>query len=136
VGVIVELLVLLPSLLVVELFRRTRSRQSALHPSNRRSTSIQLPWWCVFVTYGLCLMLVALSIFFLMVRGIEFGDEKAQQWLWSLLSGFFSSILFIQPLKVDFSRAAIVRQRSPVALSLLGRVSDSVSDIAVQAKDR
>jgi hypothetical protein len=35
-------------------------------------------------------------------RGIEFGDEKAQQWLWSLLSGFFSSILFLQPLKVDF----------------------------------
>jgi hypothetical protein len=100
VGVIVELLVLLPSLLVVQLFRRTRSRQSAPRPSNKRSTSMRLPWWCVFVSYGLCLALVALSIFFLIVRGIEFGDEKAQQWLMSLLCGFFSSILFIQPLKV------------------------------------
>lgn len=36
-----------------------------------------------------------------MVRGIEFGDLKSQKWLTSLLTGFFSSIFFIQPLKVN-----------------------------------
>jgi hypothetical protein len=39
-------------------------------------------------------------MFFIIVRGIEFGDLKTQKWLTSLLSGLFSSILLIQPIKV------------------------------------
>ena len=46
------------------------------------------------------MILVGLSIFFIIVRGIEFGDLKTQQWLTSILSGFFSSILLTQPLKI------------------------------------
>ena len=45
-------------------------------------------------------MLTAVSIFFLIVRGIEFGDLKTQKWLTSLISGFFSSILLTQPIKI------------------------------------
>jgi hypothetical protein len=45
-------------------------------------------------------LLVAVSIFFLIVEGIEFGDLKTQKWLTSLISGFFSSIFLIQPIKV------------------------------------
>ena len=59
-----------------------------------------LPWWWIFIIYGLCILLVALSIFFIIARGIEFGDLKTQQWLGSILTGFFSSVLFTQPLKV------------------------------------
>jgi hypothetical protein len=33
-------------------------------------------------------------------RGIEFGDQKTQQWLTSILSKIFSSILLTQPLKI------------------------------------
>jgi hypothetical protein len=40
------------------------------------------------------------SLFFIIVRGIEFGDAKIQKWLTSLLSSFFSSIVLVQPLKV------------------------------------
>ena len=58
------------------------------------------PWWCIFVAYGLCVLLVGLSIIFIIARGIEFGDLKTQKWLISILSGFFSSILLTQPLKV------------------------------------
>ena len=39
-------------------------------------------------------------MFFLIVRGIEFGDVKTQKWLVSILSGFLSSVLLTQPLKV------------------------------------
>ena len=46
--------------------------------------------------------MAVVSIFFIIVRGIEFGDLKCQKWLTSLLSSFFSSILVIQPLKVSF----------------------------------
>ncbi len=62
------------------------------------------PWWCIFIAYGLCAIVVGVSIVFIIARGIEFGDEKTQKWLTSVLSGFFSSILLTQPLKVTFFR--------------------------------
>ncbi len=118
IGIIVELLSLFPSLLIVQLFQRLRPRQQSLSPLqqalinlNRRQSTINnnvkskqskfsLPWWWIFITYGLCLLLVGLSIFFIIIRGIEFGDLKTQKWLTSILAGFFSSIFLTQPLKV------------------------------------
>jgi len=58
------------------------------------------PWWFLFIAYGLSFILFVISTFFIIVRGIQFGDLKTQKWLTSLISGFFSSILLIQPLKV------------------------------------
>jgi hypothetical protein len=55
---------------------------------------LTFPWWCIFEAYGLSLLLAIVSIFFLIARGIEFGDLKTQKWL-------TSSILLIQPTKVN-----------------------------------
>jgi hypothetical protein len=66
----------------------------------KHKKELSFPWWCLFIAYGLCLILVGISILFLIARGIEFGDLKSQQWLTSILSGFFSSIFLTQPLKV------------------------------------
>jgi hypothetical protein len=49
----------------------------------------------------LSLIISGISMFFIIVRGIEFGDLKTQKWLTSLISGFFSSIFLIQPMKVN-----------------------------------
>ncbi|CAF1602837.1 unnamed protein product, partial [Adineta ricciae] len=95
IGVVTELLALLPSLLVVQLFQRLRSRGE----TNKRS-KLTLPWWWIFIAYGVCFLLVSVSIFFIIARGIEFGDLKAQKWLTSILTGFFSSVLLTQPMKV------------------------------------
>ncbi|CAF4379340.1 unnamed protein product, partial [Adineta steineri] len=43
---------------------------------------------------------IVISIFFIIIRGIEFGDVKTQQWLTSVLTGFFSSVIFTQPIKI------------------------------------
>ncbi len=139
---IVDLFALIPSLLLVQLFRRLRSRQKQISPlrqamykikphlqmfvefkmksicsiffcfsqsdvdekKSKVKSSFTFPWWCIFIAYGLCIILVGLSIIFIIARGIEFGDEKTQKWLTSILSGFFSSILLTQPLKVTFFR--------------------------------
>ena len=45
--------------------------------------------------------MTVVSVFFIIVRGIEFGDVKCQKWLTSLLSSFFSSVILVQPLKVS-----------------------------------
>jgi hypothetical protein len=58
------------------------------------------PWWCLFIAYGISFIVVVTSTFFIIVRGIQFGDLKTRKWLTSLISGFFSSILLLQPLKV------------------------------------
>ncbi len=117
IGIIVELLSLLPSLLIVQLFQRLRSRKQILSPlqqafvnlnrqltisndTNSKRSRFSLAWWWIFIIYGLCFLLVGVSMFFIIIRGIEFGDLKSQKWLTSILAGFFSSILFTQPLKI------------------------------------
>ncbi|CAF3969202.1 unnamed protein product, partial [Adineta steineri] len=115
IGIIVELFALIPSLLIVQLFRRLQSRKKQISPLHQTLYKIKpelninekqikkkfsFPWWCIFIAYGLSILLVGLSIIFIIARGIEFGDEKTQKWLISILSGFFSSIIFTQPLKI------------------------------------
>ena len=118
-----EMISLIPSLLIVQLFRRIRPRKkplllsplrqamfgqnaATLNPSTsvrvKKKGPITLPWWCLFIAYGLSLIFILISIFFIIVRGIEFGDLKTQQWITSIVTGFFSSILLTQPIKVLF----------------------------------
>lgn len=116
-GIIIEFLSLLVSLLLVQFFRRIRSRQNQISPLNQALIKIQseskikkeksksgltFPWWCIFIAYGISFLLIGLSILFIIARGIEFGDLKSQKWLTSILTGFFSSIFLTQPLKVLF----------------------------------
>jgi hypothetical protein len=115
IGIIVDLFALIPSILLVQFFRRIRIRQQQISPLHqalykiqanveikvrRQKSRLTLPWWYLFVAYGLCLILTGISIFFIIVRGIEFGDLKTQKWLTSILTGFFSSIFLTQPFKI------------------------------------
>lgn len=106
---------MIPSLLLVQIFRRLRSRRpsiSALHQtvsqlkpnttikSQSSNKSFTFPWWFIFIAYGLSIILVGVSILFIIARGIEFGDTKTQQWLISIVTSFCSSVLLTQPLKI------------------------------------
>jgi cbb3-type cytochrome oxidase subunit 3 len=73
-----------------------------LPQNNTNEKKKRLPWWCIFIVYGSCIILVGISILFTIARGIEFGDLKTKQWLTSVLTGFFSSIFLTQPIKVLF----------------------------------
>jgi hypothetical protein len=75
-------------------------RETIVEYNKKKKSKLTFPWWCLFLAYGLSLLLVGISIFFLIVEGIEFGDLKIQKWLTSLISGFFSSIFLLQPIKV------------------------------------
>ncbi|CAF4158129.1 unnamed protein product, partial [Adineta steineri] len=119
IGIIVELFILISSVLIVQFFRRIQPRQQVsrlrealykIQPSRKTSTnvhaitkkksSITFPWWCLFIAYGLSMIIIIISIFFIIVRGIEFGDVKTQQWLTSVVTGFFSSVILTQPIKI------------------------------------
>ncbi|CAF1484404.1 unnamed protein product, partial [Adineta steineri] len=120
IGIIVELFTLISSVLIVQFFRRIRPRQQVsrlrealykiqpsrktsstnVHAITKKKSSITFPWWCLFIAYGLSMIIIVISIFFIIVRGIEFGDVKTQQWLTSVVTGFFSSVILTQPIKI------------------------------------
>ncbi|CAF4394520.1 unnamed protein product, partial [Adineta steineri] len=115
----VELFTLISTFLIVQFFRRIQPRQQIsrlrealykIKPTQQISStnvpaikkkkySITFPWWCLYIAYGLSMIIIIISIFFIIVRGIEFGDIKTQQWLTSVLTGFFSSVVLTQPIK-------------------------------------
>ena len=122
IGVLVEFLSFIPSLFLVQLFRRSKQRpskenelsflqktlinlkrgkQSEISMMKKRKSSWKFPWWCLYLGYILSFIFIGISIFFIIIRGIQFGDLKTQKWLISLIIGFFSSIFFTQPLKVN-----------------------------------
>jgi hypothetical protein len=114
IGIIVDLFALIASILLVQFFRRIRTRQQHISPLHqtlyiiearveikmkKQKSGLKFPWWCSFVVYGLYLILTGISIFFIIVRGIEFGDLKSQKWLTSILTGFFPRYFLLNRLK-------------------------------------
>ena len=95
---------------------------------NKRKGPVTFPWWCLIIAYILSYLAIGVSILFIIARGIEFGDEKTQKWLTSILTGFFSSIIITEPIKVShtspslshtFTLSLHVRDRFCVWLSSL-----------------
>ena len=125
IGIIIQILSLIPRILLVQLFRRIQSRRKRISPSHsilskvkrnsesfdedekkkskKKKCSLSFPWWWIFIAYGLCIIIVAVSIFFIIARGIEFGNLETKKWLTSMVTGLLSSIFILDPIKVKFS---------------------------------
>ena len=120
IGIISDVLLFLPSIFLVMFFRRIRRRRSLFQISPILQTLSQLrsieistaynrtkkkkakllPWWCLFIAYGLSFIMIIVFMLLIIARGIELGNVKTQKWLGSLIIAFFSSVLFTQPIKV------------------------------------
>ena len=124
VGIITNLIVFPPSLLLIQLFKRSKRRKTRLNkfkkllekfnPNNtkfevkkqnmkiRKSSNIELkfPWWFKIIAYVLSFLVACVCQFFVVTKGIVFGDEKVKNWLSSVLISFLSSVLLTQPLQV------------------------------------
>lgn len=59
-----------------------------------------LPWWFKIIGYFLAFIFAAASIFFIIIQGITFGDEKVRRWLTSLVISVLASLLIVQPIEV------------------------------------
>ena len=128
IGIITNLIVFPPSILLVQLFRRIKRRQTHLYKLKRilkennlnsielkiennsklqsikqkRSFELKFPWWFKIIAYFISFVFASVSLFFVVIKGIEFGDEKVTKWLTSLIISFFTSVLLTQPLQVIF----------------------------------
>jgi hypothetical protein len=66
------------------------------------------------------------SVFFIIVKGIEFGQEKVTKWLTSLFVSFLSSVLITQPAQVILLAVLLV---------LIFRRYDDKSDFEMDHED-
>lgn len=112
------MIVFFPGLLLVTLFRRSKDRRprtvspvseaiqnirtknSQTKNSLSKENKFLFPWWCLIVAYILSVLIVITSIGFILIFGVSYGDVTVRQWLGSILTSFFASVLLIQPLKV------------------------------------
>jgi hypothetical protein len=68
----------------------------------KKKKPLTFPWWSKIIGYILSLAFIGVSIFFVIMKGVEFGDQKVSKWLTSLVISFFTSVFLTQPLKVNF----------------------------------
>ena len=118
---ITEFIVFFPSLILVALFRRSKSRRSRMvspvgeaiesirskqqqqqlrENPTRKEKRFLLPWWCLILAYVLSVLVVGTSVFFILVYCVKFGDGKTRKWLGTIVTNFCASVLLFQPLKV------------------------------------
>ncbi|XP_075881413.1 polycystin-1-like protein 2 [Nelusetta ayraudi] len=75
-----------------------------------------LPWWCVFLGWFLLLSLSAVSTYFTLLYGFQYGREKSIKWVMSLGLSLFQSIFILQPLKVIGIAVVFALLLKPVAV--------------------
>ncbi|XP_051800978.1 polycystic kidney disease protein 1-like 2 [Acanthochromis polyacanthus] len=82
----------------------------------KRSAGFWLPWWCVFLGWFLLLSISAISTYFTLLYGFQYGKEKSIKWVMSLGLSLFQSIFILQPLKVIGVAVIFALLLKPVAV--------------------
>ncbi len=67
-----------------------------------KKAPLTFPWWFKIIAYLLSIALAIISIFFIIVKGISFGNDACTKWLTSVIISLFSSVFLTQPLQVVF----------------------------------
>ncbi|XP_065066412.1 uncharacterized protein LOC135692255 [Rhopilema esculentum] len=59
-----------------------------------------LPHWVIYIAYVLIFAASGAAAFFVILYGFQFGKEKSDNWMKSMMLSFWQSVLVIQPVKV------------------------------------
>lgn len=85
-----------------------------------------MPWWFKIIGYLLSTSIIIVCLFFIIIKGISFGDNLSRQWLSSFVISVLTSICFTQPIQVILLSIFFV---------LLFRKSDDDKDIEIDPTD-
>lgn len=79
-------------------------RKSSVHLDKKKKKKIKkkimFPWWFKIFAYILSACVAIVCIFFIIVKGISFGDDMCRRWLTSFLISILTSVFLTQPLQV------------------------------------
>ena len=56
----------------------------------------------MYIGWGLAVVIILASATFVFLYSVDWGAEKANEWLLSIILSFFQSVFVIQPGKVNF----------------------------------
>ena len=84
---------------------KTNTHASFRPRKRKRKWPRRLPYWCVYGAWFLVFLTTATSAFFTFTYSLEWGKEKSNAWLTSMLLSVCNSVLIIQPTKVCASIA-------------------------------
>ena len=83
-----------------DLIERRNDKTQITKDNKKSRVAFSFPWWCKMVAYVLSFLFTAVSIFFIIMKGISFGNDKCTKWLTSILVSLFTSMAITQPLQV------------------------------------
>ena len=78
----------------------TIQEQDKKSSKKKKKGPFTFPWWCKIIAYIFSFMFSVFSVFFIVIKGISFGDEKVTKWLTSFVVSIFTSFLITQPIQV------------------------------------
>ena len=98
-----------PVVLMVTIFRRSRSRKVSVASSELMSYTHKygsgctksFPWWFSIFGYVLVFGSTASGAFFSLLYSLDWGKEISLQWLCSIFLSLTDSVILIQPFKVS-----------------------------------
>ena len=117
IGIMSSLVVFPANLIIVTIFRKAKPKENRYSVKTeteeiddvdietggeKKKTSQKkgLPYWFIYVAYGLSFVAVATSGSFVIMYGMEFGPDKSAMWLSSMTISFLQDVLLTQPIKV------------------------------------
>ena len=83
-----------------DLIERRNDKTQITKDNKKSRVAFSFPWWFKIVAYLLSFLFSGISIFFIIVKGISFGNDACTKWLTSVIISLFSSIFLTQPLQV------------------------------------
>ncbi|XP_053279260.1 polycystic kidney disease protein 1-like 2 [Pleuronectes platessa] len=98
----------------------------------RRTGGCWLPWWCVFLGWFLLLSISAVSTYFTLLYGFQYGKDKSIKWVMSLGLSLFQSIFILQPLKVIGIAVFFALLLKPVSVE----ETEEVEQVLLEQQDR
>ena len=139
IGIQSSIIVIPPSMIIIEIFRRLRpnresvakkdkdavsstpsltqtdSENNQVGEKHRKKKPFMLPNWFKYIAYFLVFACTASSALICFFYSMMWGARKSNEWLASMFTGFFQSILVIQPIKAVFVAALLsIILRKPV----------------------
>ncbi|CAF1473458.1 unnamed protein product [Adineta ricciae] len=91
--IIVELLIFCSSLYFVQFFRHIQLLLTNSSDKSKTKKRFQFPWWRFISAYRLLFIIGFISMSFIVVHIIEFGNLKTQKWIISLIH-------LVEPIKI------------------------------------
>jgi hypothetical protein len=86
-------------------FRPTREVHEA---AKKTKQPLTLPHYCVYIGWLLVSLSIGLSSFFVFSYSIQWGPERANAWLSSIVLSVVQSVLIVQPIKARLEYSLLI----------------------------